>query len=294
MSDGAPQPAARSRDEALSLLVDSARAGDGEALNVLVAKLVDDVYRLSLRMTANPADAEDATQEVMIKVVTHLATFRGDASVRTWTYRIAVRHLIDQRKTRVEALGLDFDRFAADLMEGLEPLAQIEDPLAAQEVKLGCTLAMLTCLDREHRVAYILGEVFDLPSSMAATIADVPGQVYRQRLSRARRQLEAFTKSYCGVVNASAPCSCDRRVKRAAELGRIALGNLQLTRHPISSVGDKVQEMEALHATAALFRSHPDYAAPSHVAKKVRELIHAGTFQLLKDESDRAKGGDES
>ena len=52
--------------------------------------------------------------------------------------------------------------------------------------------------------------------------------------------------------------------------------------------------MEALHATAALFRSHPDYAAPSHVAKKVRELIHAGTFQLLKDESDRAKRGDES
>ena len=65
-------------------------------------------------------------------------------------------------------------------------------------------------------------------------------------------------------------------------------------RHPISDVGNKVREMEALHATAALFRSHPDYAAPSHVAKKIRELIHAGTFQLLKDESDRAKGGDES
>jgi len=205
MTDRAAEPVATFSEEALSALVDSARAGDAEALNLLIARLVDDVYRLSLRMTANPADAEDATQEVMIKVVTHLGTFRGDASVRTWTYRIAVRHLVDQRKTRVEALGLDFDRFAADLMDGLAP-PQDEDPLAATEVKLGCTLAMLTCLDREHRVAYILGEVFDLPSAIAAAIVEAPKAAYRQRLSRARRQLEAFTNSYCGVVNASAPC----------------------------------------------------------------------------------------
>src|SRR5258706_1682385 len=184
--NSSPEPADDTSD-GLSLLVERARAGDGKALNLLVAKLVDDVYHLSLRMTASPADAEDATQEVMIKVVTHLGTFRGDASVRTWAYRIAVRHLVDQRKTRVEALGLDFDGFAADLLDGLESQGQAEDPLAAAEVKLGCTLAMLTCLDREHRVAYILGEVFDFHSSLAATIADVSDQVYRQRLSRARR-----------------------------------------------------------------------------------------------------------
>src|SRR5207249_2712227 len=106
MTDRAPGRAPRSQEEqALALLVSRARAGDAEALNRLVAELVDDVYRLGLRMTANPADAEDAAQEVMIKVVTHLGTFRGDASVRTWVYRIAVRHLIDQRKSRVEALG---------------------------------------------------------------------------------------------------------------------------------------------------------------------------------------------
>ncbi len=285
MTDRTAEPVATFSEEALSALVDSARAGDAEALNLLIARLVDDVYRLSLRMTANPADAEDATQEVMIKVVTHLGAFRGDASVRTWTYRIAVRHLLDQRKMRVEALGLDFDRFAADLMDGLAP-PQAEDPLAATEVKLGCTLAMLTCLDREHRVAYILGEVFDLPPAIAAAIVEAPKAAYRQRLSRARRQLEAFTNSYCGVVNTSAPCRCDRRVRRAAELGRMERDKLRLVHHPVSNVARKVREMEALHATAALFRSHPDYAAPARIGDKIKALLEAGSLELLQERSE--------
>ena len=282
MTDRRPEPVAPSPQDALSALVDRARGGDAQALNLLVTELVDDVYRLSLRMTASPADAEDAAQEVMIKVVTHLGTFRGDASVRTWTYRIAVRHLLDQRKTRVEALGLDFERFAADLVDGLEPQPQNENPLATAEVKLGCTLAMLTCLDREHRVAYIVGEVFDLPSPTGAAILEVPEATYRQRLSRAKRQLEAFTNSYCGIVNTGAPCRCDRRVKRATELGRMERDNLRLVHHPVSDAPAKVREMEALHATAALFRSHPNYAAPAQVARKIKELLEAGCLDLLR------------
>jgi len=282
MTDRGRGPVARLHDaQALCLVVERARAGDRDALELLVANLIDDVYRLSLRMTANTADAEDATQEVMIKVVAHLGEFRGEASVRTWAYRIAVRHLIDQRRSRVEAIALDFDRFAADLMDGLGEPAEGEDPLAVAEVKLGCTLAMLTCLDREHRVAYILGEIFDVSSSIGAAIAEVSEQVYRQRLSRARRQLEAFTRSYCGVVSARAPCSCDRRVKRAAELGRIERDNLRLARHPVGSVAGEVREMEALHSTAALFRNHPPYAAPASIAERLKELVRAGKLKLL-------------
>jgi RNA polymerase sigma factor (sigma-70 family) len=261
----------------LQALVGRARSGDAGALNELAARLADDVYRLALRMTANRADAEDAAQEILIKAITHLGTFRGEASVRTWVYRIAVRHLLDRPKSRIEALSLDFERFSADLLDGLEPAAAQEDPAAAEEVKLGCTLAMLTCLDREHRVAYILGEVFDLPSEEAAAIAGVSGEAYRQRLSRARRQLEAFTEAYCGLVSEQAPCRCDRRVKRAAELGRIDRERLHLVRHPTSAVLANVREMEALHATAALLRSHPQYAAP----RELKQLLAEGWLRIL-------------
>lgn len=265
----------------LTQLVDAARGGDREALDGVVRALVDNVYGLALRMTANVADAEDATQEIMIKVVTRLASFRGEASVRTWTYRIAVRHILDRRKGHVESLVLDFERFGADLLDGLAEPAAGEDPIVAEEVKLGCTLAMLTCLDRDHRIAYVLGDVFDMPGDVAADISETSGEVHRQRLSRARRQLEAFTESYCGIVNTRAPCSCDRRVQRAIELGRVQRETLVLAKHSRCELAVRVREMESLHATAALFRSHPEYAAPQALAERIREVVTAGAPGIL-------------
>lgn len=264
----------------LTQLVERARAGDRAALNALVGELIDDVYGLALRMTANPADAEDASQEILLKAVTHLGTFRGEASLRTWVYRIAVRHLVDRGKSRVEALALDFEGFGADLLDGLADASG--DPSEAEEVKLGCSLAMLTCLDRDHRVAYILSEVFDLPNRVAATIVEAGEEAYRQRLSRARRQVEAFTRSYCGVVDAQAPCRCDRRVARAIELGRVKRGALALVDHPRRLAGH-VQEMESLHGAARLFRSHPDYAAPGKVAAEVKRLLATTDLAVLRD-----------
>jgi RNA polymerase sigma factor (sigma-70 family) len=219
-------------------------------------------------MTAHVADAQDATQEILIKVVTRLDGFRGEASVRTWAYRIAVRHLLDRQKSRTEALALDFERFGADLLEGLSAEPD-PDPFLAEQVKLGCTLAMLTCLDREHRVAYVLGEVFDLPCASAAAVCEVTEDTHRQRLSRARRVLEAFTTSFCGLVNTSAPCICSRRVARAEELGRV-----ERNRHQHSlPLQTATQEMESLHATARLMRAHPAYAAPGSLLEQVRGAI---------------------
>jgi RNA polymerase sigma factor (sigma-70 family) len=81
---------------ALVALVARAKAGEADALEALVGALQHDVYRLALRMTAHPEDAEDTTQEVLVKVVTRLESFRGEASVRTWAYRIAVHHILDR------------------------------------------------------------------------------------------------------------------------------------------------------------------------------------------------------
>jgi RNA polymerase sigma factor (sigma-70 family) len=265
-------PAVKQDDAALDALVERARSGEASAVEALVRQLSGPLYRLALRMTANPADAEDAAQEVLVKAITRLATFRGESSVRTWAYRIAVRHLLDMKKSRVEALGLDFDRFGADLLDGLEDTG-IEGTPEAEEVKLGCSLAMLTCLDREHRVAFVLSEVFDLPNDTAAGIAGVAEATYRQRLSRARRKVEAFTRAYCGVVEPAAACRCDRRVARATELGRLAPGVFPLAQHPRVEATRHVAKMEALHGVARLFRSHPEYAAPERLARKVRELL---------------------
>lgn len=265
-------------DADLEAVVERAKAGGSDALETLVRALQDQVYRLALRTTGNVEDARDACQEILVKIVTRLESFRGDASIRTWAYRIAVRHLIDRKRSRVEQLALSFERFGEDLLDGLaaEPSG---DPLMIEEVKLGCTLAMLTCLDREHRLAYLLADVFDVANADAAAMCEVTEDTYRQRLSRARRMLEAFTTSFCGLVEDRAPCRCDKRVARAEELGRIERGRPRLA--VLSAARHDIKDMESLHASAQLMRSHPDYAAPADLLEGVRAALRQAGSRLL-------------
>jgi RNA polymerase sigma factor (sigma-70 family) len=261
----------------LAAAVDAARAGDRLALERVVRAVQDDVFRLALRMTACPEDARDACQEILIKMVTRLDSFRGESSIRTWAYRIAVRHLLDRKKSRVEQLRLSFERFGADLLDGLGA-PESADPVMVAEVKLGCTLAMLTCLDREHRLAYVLGDVFDLPHAVAAELCAISEDAYRQRLSRARRALEGFTQTFCGLVSGRAPCRCDKRVARAEELGRIERGQPRLAH---ASALAAASEMESLYDTARLMRSHPAYSTPAEVIHGVRAAIEGSSRSIL-------------
>jgi RNA polymerase sigma factor (sigma-70 family) len=131
-------------------LVARAVDGDKAALEEVVRLLQDPLYRLALRMTWRPADAEDATQEILIRVVTRLASWRGEAELLTWAYRIGVNYLLNlRRKTPREAEQLSLDEFRADLADGLAD-ADYQGPEAAvlaEEVRLSRTQSML------HRAA---------------------------------------------------------------------------------------------------------------------------------------------
>ena len=275
----------------LEELVERARSGDARALEDVVRAVKDDVFGLAVRMLWHPEDAEDATQEILMKVVTHLATWRGESAFRTWVYRVATNHLLNTRKSRVERGELTFSAFGAELAEHLsDPPAPVADGpeqrLLEEEVKIGCTQGMLLCLDREHRVAYVLGEVFELRSEEAAYVVGVEPATFRKRLSRARERVRAFMSEHCGLVNAAVPCRCARRVEYAVAVGRVDPGRLLFAGRPgrarlaLPVVG-QVEEMEDLHRAAGVFRSHPEYDAPERLVGAVRQLIESGRFTLL-------------
>jgi RNA polymerase sigma factor (sigma-70 family) len=260
-------------------LVARANGGDATALEELVCSVQDRVYRLALRMVTRPAEAEDATQEILIRVMTRLSTYRGEAAFATWVHRVAVNHLLDRRKTAVERMELSFDAYAADLRSGLAAEVSPDAALLADEIRLACTQAMLTCLDRDQRVAYVLGEVFEVSSADGAYICDVAPATYRKRLSRARSRVRAFVDRNCGLVNPhGAPCRCERRVETAVALGRIDPARPEFAGHPVVH---GVTEMEALHDAADLMRSHPDYAAPEALADHIVVLIRSGRYRLF-------------
>src|SRR5438477_106212 len=104
-------------------LAQAAAAGDAKAADAIVRILADDVYRLSLRMLWHPEDAEDATQEILVKVLTHLSTFRRESTLRTWVGRISANHLLSVRQSRLEKQQWSFDLLANGLSEGIgEPV----------------------------------------------------------------------------------------------------------------------------------------------------------------------------
>src|SRR5262249_18739631 len=104
---------------ALEALARDAVGGDRDALDRLIRALQSDVYGLALRMLWNREDAEDATQEILVRVVTRLAQFDFRSRLGTWVYRIAVNYILDVKKSPVERMELTFERFGRDLAEGL-------------------------------------------------------------------------------------------------------------------------------------------------------------------------------
>jgi RNA polymerase sigma factor (sigma-70 family) len=270
-----------------------ARAIDGEvaALEEIVHRVQDPVYRLALRMAGRPADAEDATQEILIRIITRLASWRGEASLTTWSYRIAVNYLLSLRRTAIEG-RLSFELMDADLADGLASTAYQgpEAELLGDEVRLSCTQAMLQCLDRPLRITYVLGEVFLLPSEEAAWVLDIAPAAYRKRLERARRRIRWFMSGHCGLVNEAAPCRCGKRVQTALARGRIERDHLVFATHPVSAAGpgraevaDGARQMHRLHDAASVLRRHPDYAAPRDRSEAVLALLRSGRYPLLSE-----------
>ena len=235
-------------------LARSAVGGDRDALNAVAAGVQRQIYGLALRMLWNREDAEDATQEILVRVVTRLAQFDFRSSLATWVYRVAVNYLLDVKKSPTERLRLTFEAFAEDLGHGLSDAgpSSAERSLLVEEVKVGCTLAMLQCLDRPHRVAYVLGEIFEVSGPEAADILEIAPDVFRKRLQRAREQIADFTRAYCGLVSDQAACRCHRRVPAALAAGRVREGAADFASASSSFAEARAQIVELDRARQAL------------------------------------------
>jgi RNA polymerase sigma factor (sigma-70 family) len=232
--------------------------------------------------------AEDATQEILIKVVTKLSTFRGESKFRTWLYRIAFNHLMNMRKTEFEDPVLTFTDMGRALdetpdLELPDPRSvPVELPLLVEEAKVGCMTGMLMCLDRRQRIAYILGEYFGVTSEVGGEVLDVSPDNFRQLLSRARRDLYQFMNDKCGLINAANPCRCAKKTRSFMQAGYVDPDKMEFTKGRLAAIRDmaphRLEELENLDRRhAELFRDHA-FLAPRDLANNIRELISESDF----------------
>lgn len=261
----------------LEELAHQALAGDRDAVAGIVRELQRPIYALALRMLWHPEDAQDATQEILVRTVTRLSQFDFRSRLKTWAYRVAANYLLDVKKSCVEREKLSFDSFSEDLLDGLsnDGPADAELSLLTEEVKVGCTLAMLQCLDRPHRLAYVLGEIFDLPALEAAGAMSLEPAAFRKRLQRAREAIESFTRAHCGLVNDAAPCGCHRRVTAAVNLGRVRPGLPLLAEQPASFLEARhlIARVEEAQRVVQVHRTTRPRGATSDIARVVLAML---------------------
>ncbi|HKI48257.1 MAG TPA: RNA polymerase sigma factor, partial [Desulfobacteria bacterium] len=186
--------------------VRQAKDGNKHALETVVERIQGKIYGLALRMLSNDEDAEDESQEILIKVITHLSDFREESAFGSWVYRVVCNHLLTMRKRKNEREGVTFDFLEGMMLNDVDKTYPLtvsgpEQDLLAEEARLNCMQVVLACLDSKTRMTYILGDIFGVTSEEGAYIFDVTPATFRKRLSRGRKRIGEFMMKHCGLVN---------------------------------------------------------------------------------------------
>jgi RNA polymerase sigma factor (sigma-70 family) len=258
-------------------LVEQARGGSRDALEQLVLRHQAWVYNIAVRMVFHPHDAEEVTQEVLVKAVTHLGAFNGESKFRTWLYRIAANHVLNMKRRGAELRPQTFGSYAAalDATPDLDPpdprTVPVDVPLLVEEAKVACTAGMLLCLDRRQRLVFTLGEILGACDAVGGEVLEVSADNFRQLLTRARRDLYQFMHGRCGLVNADNPCRCPKKTRGFISGGhvdpdRLLFVPLQVRRIKEAAAGT-VREVEDVldREYAAVYRDHPFLPPPDQV-----------------------------
>ncbi|MBX3720345.1 MAG: RNA polymerase sigma factor [Turneriella sp.] len=261
----------------------AAVGGNPVALERILGAAQDPVYNLALRFLWHPQDAQDATQEILIRIMTNLSAFRRESQFGTWVYRIAVNHLLRAKKSRAERREISLKGTAAEMAK-LD-----DDPLADSEadriydIKIACTNGILLALTRNYRIAFVLGAVLGIKSETAAEILEISAAGFRQRLARSRQMMTEFLNRQCGLMNTNAACRCAKRIRPALERGLIEPYIVLSQRMKRTGEFGEVErrlgaEISTLERTALLYRMNAEYRSPEVMRRRIREVLAGRLF----------------
>ena len=203
-------------------LVAALKAGSEEAFGMLIAQYSQPLYSLIARSLQDPADAADITQEVFIKVFRSIRSFHGDASLRTWLYRIALREASNQRRWwtrhKRQEITIDTPLSTTESEDGEESMClsgiltdTTDSPYdqAAQAEMTARVEVALRKLPETFRTVVVLREMEGFSYEEIAEILDVPAGTVKSRLTRGRAALKQILVDeglVVGELHAKRPC----------------------------------------------------------------------------------------
>lgn len=267
-------------NENLEYFVDRANSGDKKALELIILEIKDMVYNLSLKMLLFHEDAEDATQDILIRIVTHLSTFEQKSKFTTWVYRVATNYLITHKGKKSNKFTMSFDEYAEQIDTGQSDMvrySQNEGELALleEEVRIGCTQGLLLCLNEVDRMVYILAEILEFNSVEGSEILEIKPENFRKKLSRSRTKIQNFLSNKCGILNENNPCRCNKKIdflidNKIMDPAKI-INNKTISN--ISSV-DFGERIGVMQRSVEIYRANPNFPAPTALLNEINLILN--------------------
>jgi RNA polymerase sigma factor (sigma-70 family) len=274
----------------LEQLAARAAEGDVEALEGVLAAVRGEVLLMARRMLGDPQEAEDATQEILVKVMTGLGSFRGQSALRTWVFRIAANTILSMKRGKREVFSFEMMEGFIDggLAAGVPAPSTADAPTLAEEVMVGCTQGALLSLDRDQRIALTLVDLLEMEADEAAAVVGVEAATLRKRLQRARERLREFMSKKCGIIDAANPCRCSKMVGFTVAQGLIdperlvhhaRAARLERKDPEVEELLVQLRDLDAKIRT--VLRSHPSPKLSEETAERLSAIVRSGTYKMF-------------
>lgn len=183
-------------------LIQKAKSGDNKAFEELIEEHFKKIYNIAYRMTGNPDDASDMTQEVMIKLFRNIGSFKGDSKFSTWVYRVATNTCLDELKKQKRhshtSLNAEFDTGDGEMTYDVEDTSPTPEEAAEKKELRSTVAAAIQKLSPDHKAALVLRDIKGFSYDEIAKILNCSEGTVKSRLNRARAALKEILQKDFG------------------------------------------------------------------------------------------------
>jgi RNA polymerase sigma-70 factor, ECF subfamily len=166
-------------------LVSRCQAGDVGAFETLYRQHAARIYSLACRMAGSPEDGEDLLQEIFLQVYRKLGSFKGDAAIGTWLYRLALNHCLDYVRSRQARMNKLTETLDAE--SSFEPIARRDTPIARLDLERA-----LERLPDGCREAFVLHDVEGFDHKEVGRLLGIAEGTSKSQVFKARMKLRTL------------------------------------------------------------------------------------------------------
>lgn len=170
-----------------ALTVARSQAGDVQAFESIYRQHAARIYTLACRMAGSPEDGEDLLQEIFLQAYRKLGSFKGDAALGTWLYRLALNHCLDYVRSRQAKMSKLTETLDAE--RSYQPVARRETPIARLDLERA-----LERLPDGCREAFVLHDIEGFGHKEVADLLGIAEGTSKSQVFKARAKLRALLR----------------------------------------------------------------------------------------------------